>query len=176
LFLENKTTTNGEKMSTRTFPMSNKPDRQITDTEVIEEIINRNQVMNLAMCYADEPYILTVNFYYDHDDKCFYFHGRKQGKKIAILDRNPVVWGNIVEDLGYVTNKLTHRYRSVQFLGRVTFVTDEDQKTAILKRMIGNFEPTDSIEHHWKKVTPEVMELIFVAKIEVQHLTGKQNT
>ena len=50
------------------------------------------------------------------------------------------VWGQILEDRGYVTGRCMHDFRTVQFRGRVTFLEDGDAKQRALYLMIDQLE------------------------------------
>src|SRR5674476_713060 len=64
--------------------------RVITDQQELEEIIRRAPFCHLAMTDTDNlPYVIPMNFGYH--DGIFYFHGKKNGKKIRILKERPEV-------------------------------------------------------------------------------------
>mgnify|MGYP001074009100 CR=1 FL=1 len=113
----------------------------MTPEAVLQEIIEGQKVMTLAMCQGDEPYLATLSYAYDADANCFYFHCAPEGKKLDYLRANPNVWGQVVENRGYVTGKCDHAYRSVHFAGQVDFLEDEEEKRAALTLMIRQMEP-----------------------------------
>ena len=41
-----------------------------------------------------------------------------------MLRANPSVWGQVIEDRGYLPGQCSHAYRSVMFEARAEFVTD----------------------------------------------------
>lgn len=57
-------------------------DREITDSDRIQEIIDACQCMRIAFADGACAYIVPVNFGYDKAGKAFYFHGAAQGRKI----------------------------------------------------------------------------------------------
>ena len=61
-------------------------DKEITDREVIDSIINESTFCRLALSQDDRPYIVPLTFGYD--GTALYFHGALAGKKIDILRKN----------------------------------------------------------------------------------------
>ena len=51
------------------------------------------------------------------------------------------MWGQVIENRGYVTGKCDHAYRSVHFAGQVDFLEDDEEKRAALTLMIRQMEP-----------------------------------
>jgi nitroimidazol reductase NimA-like FMN-containing flavoprotein (pyridoxamine 5'-phosphate oxidase superfamily) len=56
------------------------------------------------------------------------------------LAANPIVWGQITEDRGYLDGRCDHAYRSVQFRGHVEFLDDLEAKRRALNLMIEQLE------------------------------------
>ena len=63
-------------------------DREITDSDRIQEIIDACQCMRIAFADGACAYIVPVNFGYDKAGKAFYFHGAAQGRKIDLIRQN----------------------------------------------------------------------------------------
>ncbi|MBN1486151.1 MAG: pyridoxamine 5'-phosphate oxidase family protein, partial [Anaerolineae bacterium] len=116
-------------------------EKEIKDEYKLLRIIQGQQFMTLAMAYNDEPYLVTLNYGFDAEEQCFYFHCAHEGKKRDYLARNPIVWGQILEDHGYVATECEHAFRSVHFRGQVTFLEAEDDKRIALELMIDQLEP-----------------------------------
>ena len=108
------------------------PEKMFTDRAELLEIIGGQRLMTLAMAVDGQPYLITVNYGFDAEANCFYFHCAPEGKKLDYLRANPNVWGQVVENRGYVTGKCDHAYRSVHFAGRVDFLETEEEKRAAL--------------------------------------------
>ena len=49
-----------------------------------------------------------------------------------MLRANPRVWGQVIEDRGYLPGQCAHAYRSVMFEARAEFVTDLQEKRRAL--------------------------------------------
>ena len=100
------------------------PEKMFTDRAELLEIIAGQRLMTLAMVKDGQPYLITVNYGFDAEANCFYFHCAPEGKKLDYLRANPNVWGQVIENRGYVTGKCDHAYRSVHFAGQVDFLED----------------------------------------------------
>ncbi len=96
--------------------------------------------MTLALSDGREPYIVTMNYAFDENQNCFYFHCASEGKKMEIWKENPVVWGQVLEDCGYLSGKCDHDYHTVQFKGKVEFIPDLEEKCRILRMMVEQLE------------------------------------
>lgn len=65
-------------------------DRKVTDFEDIRHILDKAEVLRIALNNGDFPYILPVNFGYETDGEelVLCFHGSKEGAKHEIIKRD----------------------------------------------------------------------------------------
>ena len=148
-------------------------EKEIKDREDIIEIIQNQKYLTMAMSKNDQPYLVTMNYGYDKDENCFYFHCADEGKKIDFLEENPMVWGQILEDLGYVHGKCDHHYRTVHFKGKVKFLKNIEEKREALSTMIEQLE--DEPDPIKKKMLKESdIDNVGIGKIKVEFFTGKK--
>lgn len=115
-------------------------EKAIEDGEELKAIIRGQKTMTLALSDGSQPYLVTMNYAFAEDQECFYFHCAQEGKKMQILRRNPLVWGQVLEDLGYIQGKCDHNYRTVQFKGKVEFLQDFEEKCHVLRMMVKQLE------------------------------------
>lgn len=151
-----------------------RPEKMFTDRAELLEIITRQRLMTLAMARDGQPYLVTVNYGFDPEADCFYFHCAAEGKKLDYLRANPNVWGQVVENRGYVAGKCDHAYRSVHFAGRVDFLEAEDEKRAALTLMIRQMEPDPEPVEQRLQARPQLTQLV-VGRVRVLEMTGKRN-
>jgi nitroimidazol reductase NimA-like FMN-containing flavoprotein (pyridoxamine 5'-phosphate oxidase superfamily) len=148
-------------------------DKGIEDPGILDAIILGQKYLTMAMCIDSEPYLATVNYYYDKEQRFFYFHCSLVGKKIDFLNSNPVVWGQVICDLGYVQGECAHRYRTVQFKGRVEFLSNNDEKLFALECMMDQLE--DSVTKERKeKLRERDLDKVAIGKITIDWIGGKQ--
>ena len=63
-------------------------EREITEQAKINEIIQNCDCLRLALADEGAPYIVPVSFGYVEEEKAFYFHGAKEGRKIDLIRKN----------------------------------------------------------------------------------------
>lgn len=66
-------------------------DRQVQDPKKIEELLNRADVLHLALADEEIPYIVALSYGYalENGKLTFYFHAAKSGHKIDLIHTNP---------------------------------------------------------------------------------------
>jgi nitroimidazol reductase NimA-like FMN-containing flavoprotein (pyridoxamine 5'-phosphate oxidase superfamily) len=148
-------------------------DKVLDDHDALFGVLSRQKAMTLALCHNGEPYLVTVNYGFDAHSHSFYFHCAPAGKKIDFLRANPVVWGQVVEDLGYMDGQCDHAYRSVQFRGRAHFVEEFDQKRRALELMIDQLE-SEPEPVKTRTLTEPVIRGVCIIKISADFFTGKE--
>jgi len=151
-----------------------RPNQAIDDPKEQLEIIRLGKHMTLAICHADEPYLVTVNFGYEESSRTFFFHCSQAGKKIEFLRSNPIVWGQIIDDLGYQDGQCQHTFRTVQFRGEVAFIEDFDEKRRALHLMIEQLEKNpEPVKKRF--VTDKSVRDVVIASIKVEEFSGKRS-
>jgi uncharacterized protein len=151
------------------------PEKMFAERAELIEIIEAARFMTLAMCHQGEPYITTMNYGFDPDRNCFFFHCAGEGRKLEYLRASPVVWGQIIEDRGYVPGKCDHAYRSVHFSGRVTFLETSAEKDVALELMIRQLEPDPEPVVQRLMARRTRIAQTTVGRIDVLQMTGKRN-
>ena len=149
-------------------------DKQITKKAEIIGILMRQNLMTIAMCKSDQPYLVTVDFLFDKKTNCFYFHCASKGKKNEYLKANPKIWGEVVEDHGYVQGNCEHGYRCVHFEGVAEFIDEIDEKKKVLELMI---EKMDDNPDQCKKdsIMKSKLKKVAICKIKAKRFTGKES-
>lgn len=149
-------------------------EKAITERETMLAIIHAEKYLTLALCRDNEPYLVTMNYGFDAAANCFYLHCADEGKKIDYWRSQPVVWGQILDDHGYVAGACDHAYRTVQFKGRVTFVEATAEKRRALSLMIDQLEP-DPTSVKARLLSPERLANVTIVRIDIKSLSGKEN-
>lgn len=123
-------------------------DRQVTDEQELLGIMQRCQVVRLAMNTDTVPYILPVNFGMEPDGMTLYIHGAMTGTKYEHIARDNRVSFEMDCSAELVLNQDDHQctmnYESVIGWGIVDELTEEADKRHALKRImsqyhVGNF-------------------------------------
>ncbi len=149
-------------------------EKAIENIDEMKAIITRAKHITFALCKSDEPYLVTVSHGYNPIKNCIYFHCANEGKKIAILKENNVVWGQALQDEGYAQGQCDHLYATTQFRGKVTFVEDFEEKKEALISMIHKLDdnPTEVIK---KQITKDSVTRVTIGRIDIDYMSGKQS-
>lgn len=151
-------------------------DREITDKEVIEKIIEKCDCCRIGLIDGERPYIVPLNFAYvaEGDKQFLYFHGSKVGRKIELINKNK--YAGFEMDTNHMVKtseeacKYSFRYQSVIGTGLITIVKDLDEKIKGLRLLMKHYSGKDNWTFNEKMI-----EAIEVIKIEVEEMTCKEN-
>jgi nitroimidazol reductase NimA-like FMN-containing flavoprotein (pyridoxamine 5'-phosphate oxidase superfamily) len=151
------------------------PDRAITDKAEIARIVMGQKFLTLALCAENRPYLVTLSHAYDADRGCFYFHCAPTGRKLDLIAANPQVYGQVLEDCGYVATECEHKYRTVQFEGKAELVADPDEKLRALRLLVERLEPAPEPVKA-RLLQPERLVGVAVIRVLVESWSGKQGS
>ncbi len=151
-------------------------EREIKDFNDIAAVVERCQVVRLAMIDNNKPYIVPVNFGYTADEGrlTLYMHSAKTGRKMDILKNNPYVCFemdcliNIVK--GDIACSWTAENESVIGSGKVEFINDVHEKKAALDILMKRYGFAGTPVYNEK-----VLEKTCVYKITADEISGKRN-
>ncbi len=150
-------------------------EKSIGSDEEMLAIIDRAKYVTIAMCQDNEPYLVTLSHGLDRSKRCIYFHCAQEGKKIDILKVNNTVWGQAINDGGYVDGSCDHLYVSTQFKGTVTFLKSIEEKEQALQVMIHHLEK-DPEKVIAVQITPKSLKRVNIGRIDIQYLSGKKSS
>lgn len=148
-------------------------DRQITDDNIINEIILRCDVCRLGFVSDSTAYILPLNFGFEIKDgkRIFYFHSAAEGKKIDLIGSAATVSFEMDTDHRLNTADeacgFSYRFKSVMGTGKIT-VLDNSEKAYALDRIMAHYRE----EKSWN-YSDEVLKSTFVYKLEVDFISCK---
>lgn len=136
-------------------------------------VLRGQKFLSLAMVRDNMPYLVCMNYAYSESENCFYLHSAPAGRKIDFLRANPKVWGQVVEDRGYLIGKCSHQYRSVMFAAEAEFVGELEEKRRALALMIDHADP-DPEPLKQRLVATADLKTVTVIRLAVRWMTGKQ--
>jgi hypothetical protein len=151
-----------------------RPEKTITGDQEMLEIIAGQSIMTLAMSMDNEPYLVTVNYGFDPAQRSFYFHCGQAGKKIDYMRANPIVWGQVLDDRGYLDGACDHAFRTIHFRGRASFLESDADKRQALGVMIDHLEK-DPEPVKKRFIGSESLEKVALVRVQVLEMTGKRN-
>lgn len=146
-------------------------DLTITDRTGIEAILHEGMVCRIGLADDNGPYVVPVCFGYE--DGSVYIHSAPEGKKIAMLAKNPRCCFEVdICDQVIRSDRPCSwgmRYRSVIGYGMAAILTDPDGKRRGLSCIV----------RHYGGGTPAFSESdlvsVTVIRIAVESMTGKKH-
>jgi len=150
-----------------------KKEREITDKNSIIEILKNGKFTSISMCRANEPYIVTLSYGFDLKRNSLYFHSAKEGLKVEILRENSNVCGTVVDDLGYIMNDCSHKYRSIVFWGKMATVEDLEEKKYGFNIILNHLEDNPGkVKKRFLK-NEQAYDNICIIRLNIIEMTGK---
>ena len=147
-------------------------DKEIKDTEEIEEIIKGAKVCRLAFSVNDLPYIVPLSFGYEKG--VFYFHSALVGKKIDMIRKNNRVFFEIDIDVEVIPAhdacSYNMRYRSVMGHGKMQFIEDIRGKKKAFDIIMKHYTGRDGFTY-----PEDVLKKVTIMRLEVEEMTGKKS-
>ena len=143
--------------------------RQQLDQQAAIEILLGGKTGVMAVVDDDNfPYAVPVNYVYS--DGYIYIHSAAQGHKIDALKHNPRCSFCVIESDEIVAEEFTAYFRSAIAFGTVQFITTEDEKIAILRKLCDKYSPgLDSSTEIGK-----CLKAVTIIAIRIEQLTGKE--
>jgi len=149
-------------------------DKAIVDRKRMLDFLEGQKLVTVALSKDGKPYLFTADYGFDRKSKSIFVHCAKKGKKIDYIGANPVVWGQVMEDLGYVQGECDHKYRTVQFNGKAELVTDIEEKRKALNIMIDRLE--DEPEKGKRELIDKSgLKNVLIIRIKIVGLSGKES-
>jgi nitroimidazol reductase NimA-like FMN-containing flavoprotein (pyridoxamine 5'-phosphate oxidase superfamily) len=147
-------------------------DREITDSDEMHRVLKATKYVTIALCMEGEPYLVALSHGYDQTRNCLYFHCAPEGKKLSYAQANPKVWGQAVLDFG-VTQECDYAYSSVHFSGKLSLITDLNEKKHAMEALIRqvSLEPESKLA----KIKSEKLESTTMGRIDINYISGKSN-
>ncbi|MBN2048895.1 MAG: pyridoxamine 5'-phosphate oxidase family protein [Spirochaetales bacterium] len=148
-------------------------EQEITDRKELEALITEATVCRLAVTDGLEPYVVPLNFGYDEGN--FYIHGAAEGKKVALLQKNPRVCLEIDIPEGLEPDKNGNPcsygfgYRSIIARGTAELLEDPEEKKRALEIILRHYDQEVSLSF-----SEASMKRTRVYKIKVLEMTGKK--
>jgi uncharacterized protein len=147
-------------------------EKEITDLAEIESVIKKSFVCRLAMCDADQPYVVPICFGYK--ENVLYFHSAGAGRKIDILKKNNRVCFEFDID-AELAKKGEDRcdwgmtFQSVIGSGKAVILEDEESKRKALDIIMGQYDQGDF------QYADAKMKITTVFKVDIEEMTGKRS-
>ncbi len=145
--------------------------QQITPEECIELL--KKEPRGVLAVHGDDgyPYAMPLDFYYDEETGCIYFHGAHEGHKIDAIRRDPKVSFCVCEQGIRLEGDWAYTARSVVVFGRIQPVTDFERIVEISRKLGLKYYPSaEEVEMEIDKAVKRVN----VLELTIDHMTGKR--
>ncbi|MEW6623627.1 MAG: pyridoxamine 5'-phosphate oxidase family protein [Bacillota bacterium] len=145
-------------------------DKEIKDRSIIEKIIIDAEICRLAMSDGNIPYIVPMNFGYKED--CLYFHCAKEGRKLDIIRKNPIVCFQVDTQNEIVKAQKpcewSMKYYSVIGYGKADILEDYQAKKEALNVIMSKYTNEDTFDYKESAINS-----IAIIKVWINELSGK---
>jgi uncharacterized protein len=151
-----------------------KKEREVSDIVEIESIISRADVCRIAFADQNVPYIVTLNFGYSGgENKFFWFHCAKEGRKLDMIKKNNYVCFELDTDHEIIEGKLAcdygMKYCSVVGYGYISIVNDNEEKIKGLNHIMEHYTGREEFEYK-----SEILEKTALLRLEVSNMSCKR--
>ena len=157
---------------------------RILDDETIMNLIKTNEYGTLSMVETIDNtqtekkyrgYGIPLNYVYDENENCLYFHGAIEGKKIDLLKQNSLVTFSIVGNVEVLVEQISTIYQSVLIEGEILLPIEGDEKRIALLKLIAKHSKTslDKVEQQFGKMINSGMDKVVVMKLMISKISGK---
>ena len=145
--------------------------QEILDSATLQEIFNKAIVCRLAITDDRAPYIVPLNFGYD--DNTLYFHSATEGRKLDLLQKNPMVGFEVEADVeiapGATACQWGVSFRSIIGYGRASILSEAGEKRRALDIIMVHYSDE-------KFTYPDKnLDRTAVIKVEITEMTGKRS-
>lgn len=156
------------------FHKMRRHDREITDPSVIEQILSEGKFTTIALADGDEPYLVTLSYGYDAENRRLCFHVARTGRKLDIIERNPRACATVIVDRGYTHGECEHPFRSVVMTGRMRLVTEHDEARDVMRSLLAQLEPTPDAWERMRLDDEARMNSFRALVFEIDSVCGKE--
>ncbi len=147
-------------------------DKEINDQTILDEILNKSQVVRIGFAADNIPFIFPVNFGYAYNK--IYIHSATQGSKIDLIPKNNKVcfemelYDEIIK--AKKSCNWTTKYRSIIGWGTISIATDREEKIKGLDIIMVKYgKPLNN------NYSDTMLKKMVLLVIEIDRFTGKQS-
>lgn len=146
-------------------------DKQVSDVEVLNSVINNATVCRIGLVKDDRPYVIPLNFGFD--GRNIYFHSARSGEKVEILKMNNHICIEFEQDISIIESEKPCDW-SARFLTIVVHGTAELVVDLVQKR----YGLVQILEHYKSGVgeypfTDDEIKPVLVYKVMIEEIIGK---
>lgn len=158
------------------FRQMRRKDHEVSKMQALEWL--QSKTCGVLSLSGDDGYPYGVPLNYVYHDGAIYFHSAKSGHKLDAISRNEKASFCVIVEEALVPERYTGMFRSVIVFGRMSLLTDLEEKRYALELLgtrfgpeeeKGTFEPAENLR---KKVDGGLHSL-HMLKLQIEHISGK---
>ncbi len=150
-------------------------DKEITDKDEINDILQTAMVGRLGTCADGIPYITPMNFTYDKETARIFLHCANEGRKLENIRNNPAVCFEVEEVTNVIVKQPTCAssvaYRSVIMFGNIKILSDINAKNYALQKLADKYAP----QNPKVPFTDAMLNKTNVLEVEIRGITAKRS-
>lgn len=149
-------------------------DRQITNPEKMEAILQQAACCRLGLVDSGNAYIVPMNFGFvkENGRLSLYFHSSPKGKKIDLILQNGRATFEVESGCGLKEGsqacEYSYHYQSVIGSGPIALLTDEADKLHALRCVTSHYAPGKILE-----INPKMLPVVVGIRLDVEEWTAK---
>ena len=144
--------------------------QQLTDAECRELLSNEKRGALALNGDGGYPYAIPMDYSYDGDRGCIYFHGAAEGHKMDAMERDPKASFCVWEQGFIAPGDWAYTVRSVVVFGRLSRVEGREEKQSCLRTIGQRYYPSEELVE--KEITA-ALDRVCVLRLDIEHMTGK---
>ena len=157
--------------------MMRRRDREITDQNQIQDILNTCSYLHLGLSDDGMPYVVPLNYGLVKDEidghYIIYLHGAHEGRKLDIIKKNPnccfTMERNVASFEGRMACQHGMVYEIIMGFGKVSIVDNPEEKMLALTALMKTQTGRDDFQFDERMVS-----IVTVMRVDVSELTAKQ--
>ena len=147
--------------------------KQSLETSQIINILNSEKRGVLSVHGENGyPYGVPMNFWYNEENGCIYFHSGKSGHKIDAIQRNEKASFCVIDQDQIVPEEYTTYFRSVIVFGRVRPIDDGEEMRHIATMLAMKYSP-DFKDGIPKEINASIRNMA-ILELTIDHITAKE--
>lgn len=151
-------------------------DREVTDAEKIEEILEACGCCRIGLVDEGEAYIVPLNFGYEQTNGSFtlYFHCAREGRKMDLIPQQRSVSFEMDANHSLVEGAagcdFSYRYQCIMGKGRMEVLEEPEEKLHGLRQIMKHYSGKEDWEFQ-----PDTVKRVQVLRLSVAELSCKEN-
>lgn len=117
------------------------------------------------------PYAIPMNYLYDCDEQCIYFHSSRIGHKVDALNVSDKVCFTVIGDALYDAEDWAPFVKSVVVFGRCYPIHDPELALKALTRFAMKYYPSEEMALNEVAVSGKAVQMFM---LQIEHLSGKK--